>query len=74
LEKAARKLDQKVIMIVEDVHTCANEAGTALNQGAMQFVSQLVDLHNFGLVNVVFTASDFRGVNLLSKGIRFNCL
>jgi hypothetical protein len=51
----------KVVVIVEDIHSIPGP----LSVEVRSFLGKLVDLHNDGLINVVFTVSDFSAVSLL---------
>jgi len=64
---AAKSLHRKPVVVVEGIHTCTNESQTALHQEAAEFAAHLVRIHNRGLINVVYTASDFKGATMLYK-------
>lgn len=54
----------KVVVIVEDIHSIPE----LLSIEVCSFLGKLVDLHNDGLINVVFTVSNFSTVSLLHDG------
>jgi hypothetical protein len=52
---------KKVVVLVEDIHSVQGPLPLTVRE----FLGKLVGLHNDGLVNVVFTVSDFSAVSLL---------
>jgi len=60
----------KPLLIVEDIHSVPqtdSEKTDSLTPQLRQLVGFFLELHRAGLINVVYTVSDFPATNLLSK-------
>jgi hypothetical protein len=75
LKKAAvafrKERGQRLVVIVEDPHGSMDldNEGTPLLPSLNRFTSALVDFHNNGLLNVIYTISDIRAEKVLRSGI-----
>ena len=66
--KLKKKANLKPVIIVEDIHSVKPLKPDQGHPPGSEFAGQLVDLYARGLVNVVYTVSDFSALSLLSSG------
>ncbi|AYV86657.1 MAG: hypothetical protein Sylvanvirus5_25 [Sylvanvirus sp.] len=61
------KSRKAVTLLIEDIHTCVESHSTTLKESAKSFLGGLVAIKRDGLINLLFTVSEIRGVTLLQQ-------